>query len=366
MFVNLISPLNSLGYGNVGYNILKHLYKDGHSVSFFPIGNPEWMGDPDANDIVKNTMKNASLYNPSAPCIRIWHQNDLAMFVGNGKRIGFPIFELDKFNQQEIHHLSSVDELFVCSNWAKGVVEENSINVPTHVVPLGVDSSVFYNDEQAKAGRPWWTKDTTVFINVGKWEVRKGHNELCEAFSKAFTQDDNVELWMLNHNPFIENENELWKRKYIGSPLGSKIKILPRVNTQHELRTIFNQVDYGVFPARAEGWNLEILELMACGVPSIATNYSGHTEYLNEKNSLLLQPTGKEPANDGRWFHGDGQWAHFDLDELVGLLRHAHELKQSGGREKFAPHLIETVNKFGWNNTARSLIKSLATEPVQV
>ncbi len=193
---------------------------------------------------------------------------------------------------------------------------------------------------------------------MGKWEVRKGHNELCDAFSKAFSKDDDVELWMLNHNPFIGHENELWKRKYISSPMGHKIKILPRVNTQAELKSIFNRVDCGVFPSHAEGWNLEILELMACGANIIATDYSGHTEFLTKDNALLLDVNGIEVANDGKWFNGQGQWATFDVDQLVEAMKTIHDQKQSGQLLSEA-ELAVTVEKYSWGNTVKCIEEAL-------
>lgn len=358
MQINLLAPCNPLGYGVVGFNVLKSLSKAGHEVSYFPIGEPQGDG-ADFKALLEKTMKSSLLYDKGAPCIRVWHQNELNKFVGKGERIGWPIFELNSFTDQEKHQLNNVDKLFVCSSWAKEVCEDNDVNVPIHVVPLGVDSDVFYNDAVAKASRPYWTKDSTVFINVGKWEVRKGHNELCEAFSKAFKPEDDVELWMLNDNPFIGHENELWKRKYISSAMGHKIKILPRVNTQAELRAIFNKVDCGVFPSHAEGWNLEILELMACGAQIIATNYSGHTEFLNPLNSYLLDVNGIEMAQDGKWFHGQGQWATFDVDQLVEAMRAVHDQKQGDCFHVHPTVLADTVSKFSWDNTANCIEKAI-------
>lgn len=355
MFVNLMAPCNPLGYGVVGYNVLKGLSGRGHFVSYFPIGQPQWDGDSEFQKIVSQTSENAKLYNKDAPCIRIWHQNELDKFVGKGDRIGWPIFELDAFNQAELHQLKNVDRLFVCSEWAKKVCEDNGINIRIDVVPLGVDTNIFFNDKKDKETRPYWTKSTTVFINAGKWEVRKGHNELCEAFSKAFTNDDDVELWMLNHNPFINTGNEQWKRKYISSPMGEKVKILPRVSTQAQLKQLFNHVDCGVFPSHAEGWNLEILELMACGARIIATDYSGHTEFLNKDNALLLDATGTESAQDDRWFHGQGNWCTYDVDQLVEAMRSFHKEKQSGNHKVSDEALKATVDKFTWTKSIEKI-----------
>jgi glycosyltransferase involved in cell wall biosynthesis len=351
MPINLVAPINQLGYGVVGCNVLKALQQANHEVSYFPIGQPSWDSDL---SFVKTAIAKAKEFDHSAPSIRIWHQNELAMFPGGGERIGWPIFELNKFTDLEIHHLKSVDRLFVCSEWAKQVCRDNGIESRIDVIPLGVDTSIFCKDDSVAQHRAYWTRNKTVFVNVGKWEVRKGHNELLEAFNKAFTPEDNVELWMINHNPFIGQENEAWKTKYLSSNMGVSVRILPRVNSQRELAAIFNSVDFGVFPAHAEGWNLEPLELMACGVPSIVTNYSGHTEYLNDANSFLVEPDGMESAQDGRWFHGEGEWCTFKVDELVEAMRAAHDYKQSGS-EALKDAMAKTVEDFTWSKAVEKI-----------
>lgn len=350
MNVNFISPINSLGYGCVGYNILKTLHKRGHVVSYFPIGKPEWEGDPEAPGLIQNAFKNSELFDSGAPNVRLWHQNEMHMFVGKGKRIGFPIFELDKFNERERHHLSSVDELFVPSKWAKEVVEKNGINVPTRVIPFGVDTNVFFRDEDERAAS-YFTNDKTIFMNVGKWEKRKGHEELCEAFSRAFTPDEPVELWMMNDNPFIGRKNDEWKRKYIESPMGSNIIFVPRLLSQAEMRKKFNQVDCGVFPSHAEGWGLPILEMMACGAHIIATDYSGHTEYLSSAEATLIKPNGMEDAKDGLWFFGQGQWCTYDVEDLADAMRHVHEAKQSGKLSSINEPGQNLARQYSWDNT---------------
>lgn len=356
--VNLIAPINQLGYGVVGYNVLRGLMKSGIGPSYFPIGEPKWESDL---SFVNEAVNRAKTFDFKAPSIRIWHQHDMAMFPGRGPRIGWPIFELDKFSEVELHHLSSVDRLFVCSQWAKDVVKDHLPDMEVDVIPLGVDRDVFNVSEEARRHRAYWTTDKVVFINVGKWEVRKGHNELLEAFNKAFTPEDEVELWMLNTNPFIGARNETWKTKYLASPMGESIRMLPRVNSQKELAVIFNTVDWGVFPAHAEGWNLEPLELMACGIPSVVTNYSGHTEYCDAANSLLVEPTGMEAAQDGVWFHGQGDWCSFDVEELAEKMRQAYTLKrdQKERYDQLCEGALVTADKFSWDNTISCITESL-------
>ena len=104
MDINLITPINPLGYGVAGLNILKNLYQE-NRVSLFPLGSVSFDNEIE-NAIVSECYKNAFKFSYDAPCVKIWHQNDMAQFVGRGRRIGFQFFELNKFNELEIHHLN--------------------------------------------------------------------------------------------------------------------------------------------------------------------------------------------------------------------------------------------------------------------
>jgi glycosyltransferase involved in cell wall biosynthesis len=365
MSLNLVAPLNGLGYGVVGYNVLKALIEMGEDVSYWPIGRAEW--DSPA-PFVQKAIERAKTYNDMGPSVRIWHQNDMAMMPGDGQRFAFSIFELDTLSPVERHHLGSVDGNLVCSKWAAQVLMDNDVDDQANVIPLGVDPKVFFIDEAAVSQRKYWTHNKTVFLNAGKWEVRKGHNELLEAFCKAFKPEDDVELWMLNNNPFIGSENEQWKMKYMSSEMAPCIKILPRIKTRSEMRQLYNTVDFGVFPSHAEGWNLEALELMACGKTSIITNYSGHTEFCDESNSLLVQPNGMEPARDGRWFKGEGNWCTFGIEELVSQMRVAHEMRQSQSTKllDLQRNAKATANGLSWANTAQEILQVLEPSRMRV
>ena len=355
MRINLQAPINQLGYGVVGINILKALYAEGVEVSFFPIGQPQVTNEEDAYT-VRRGMRLAQTFDPQAPCIKIWHQNQMAERIGSGKFIGFPIFELDTFSDLEKHHLQSCDELMVCSRWARDIVWKNTdayanggfLLDQVHVVPLGVDAELF-------PPAPVRQDDKTIFFNCGKWEIRKGHDILIEAFKKLTEEHDNVELWMMCSNPFnSEEENARWHQLY-NHP---KVKLIPRAETQAEVYNIMSQVDCGVFPSRGEGWNLELLEMMAAGKHVVATEYSAHTEFCSEENSYLLPISDVEPAVDNKWFFGRGNWAKIDDTEveiLTKLMLRFIKTRKGKINEKGT----DTAKKFSWQNTVREMVKCL-------
>jgi glycosyltransferase involved in cell wall biosynthesis len=353
--LNLIAPINQLGYGVASLNILRALCNQGIEVSLFPIGGPQSIHVTNIEDatLVRNCINSAEKsFSNKAPSIRIWHQNDLAQHVGRGPHVGFPIFELDTFTEQERHHLSSCDALFVCSEWAKKVVQDNigasGVESGVHVVPLGVDSTIFMPTNPVK-------KDKIVFFNCGKWEVRKGHDILIEAFKIAHSRCKNIELHMMCTNPFNSPQEESsWRTLYNHEA----VKIIPRAETQRDVYKYMAYADCGIFPSRAEGWNLELLEMMSVGRHVIATDYSAHTEFCNEHNSTLIPIKTLEHAYDNKWFFGHGKWAQIDEDciehianAMVGFAKSYRGVISENG--------INTAARFSWDATGSKFVESL-------
>jgi len=352
--INLMTPINQLGYGVAGLNILKALDRAGVQVSLFPIGQPQVTNQEDHNVVLK-AMNTAKFYDHNAPCIKIWHQNQMAERVGSGKFVGFPIFELDTFSDLEKHHLSACDELIVCSQWAKDICIDQCAKALKpihksliHVAPLGVDTEIFKPATPRNDGK-------IIFFNCGKWEVRKGHDILIEAFKRVSQEFPKTELWMMCSNPFnTPEENSKWLQLY-NHP---KVKIIPRAETQRDVYNIMAQVTCGVFPSRGEGWNLELLEMMAVGKHVIATNYSAHTEFCNEDNCGLVPITATESAFDGKWFFNQGNWAainEFEIDILVRNMKNIAS-KYNGEQNEAG---IETARQFTWEKTASDILKSI-------
>ena len=348
MKINLQAPINQLGYGVAGLNILKALQNKAE-VSLFPIGQPQVTNQQDATAVRKG-IEVASTFDSNAPCIKIWHQNQMAERIGSGKFIGFPIFELDTFNSMEKHHLSSCEHLFVCSEWAKQVCLNNLHfdEHMVHVVPLGVDAELF-------PPAPVRQDSKTIFFNCGKWEIRKGHDILINAFKKVLGHGENAELWMMCSNPFNSPEEDAkWHQLYNHS----KVKLIPRAETQAEVYNIMSQVDCGVFPSRGEGWNLELLEMMSAGKHVVTTNYSAHTEFCTKENSGLVTISGVEPAFDGKWFFGQGNWAkigpHEEMDLYMKMMKFILNKK---GTVNTAG--VQTAQKFSWDNTAEVILNVL-------
>ncbi len=352
MQINLQAPINFLGYGVVGTNVVRHLIESDVMVALWPIGPIEV--DRENSGYIRQGLANQERYNWNAPSLRIWHQFDLAQHIGKGRHIGFPIFELDRFSDREHHSMACMDELFVATKWAADVVRQNEVSRSPRVMPLGVDRGIFNEILcQKHSPDPHWT----TFLNIGKWEYRKGHDVLIQAFSKAFTKKDRVRLWIMAQNPFVDETVAYgWERSYKQSKLGNQVSILSRVNSHVDVARVMAAADCGVFPARAEGWNLEALEMLSLGKLIVITNYSGHTEFCDPTNSMLIEVTDTEVANDGVFFDGSfgGRWAKLGSDQEEALICHMRDVhkKKCDGGPLFNQDGVETAKRYTWKNMA--------------
>jgi glycosyltransferase involved in cell wall biosynthesis len=347
MNLNLKCPINSLGYGVTGVNILKALMQKDINVAHFPIGmtTPETREDAMYVQIATNNQQSFDYY---APCLKIWHQFDMAEWIGKNKLYGMPIFELDTLKPNEIHHLEYCDEIIVSSQWAQRIINKYTTK-PCGVVPLGVNRLIFHEDANKASNK-------CVLFNCGKWEIRKGHDILGEVFLETFKDADDVELWMMCDNPFFTaEETREWEVLY-SDP---KIRLIHRVKTQSELAEVMRYTTCGVFPSRAEGWNLELLEMMSCGKQVIATNYSGHTEFCNQDNCYLIDIDDIEPAYDGKWFFGTGNWASLGSKQKEQLSRHMRSIYDGWKNrpENLVNRLgIETAKFFSWEHAVAKIL----------
>ena len=336
MKFNFHAPINmQTSYGLVAINIATRV-----SCNILPIGQV-------GQDVPKSLLDrvgNEKPFDLNLPTIKLWHQFDLAT-IGRGKKIGYTFFELDRFNQVEMAHLNSMDEVWVATEWAKQVLAANGVNRPAKVLPLGVDPKIFAPVN--------YKPDNYIFFSAGKWEIRKSQDEIVGAFNAGFTPANSVELWLSMHNQFHTLEFMTAKKKeYLATPMGvaGKIKIVGPFNTQKDLARIMNMTSCGVFPSKAEGWGLETLEMMACGKPVIVTDYAGHTEFCDKSNSTLIPVDKLVPAYDGKWFFNQGNWGSFNQSDLIEAMRinfKAGNMINSSG--------IKTAETYSWDNLGKNI-----------
>jgi len=368
---NLYVPLNDLGYGRLSRGLIKGLQSIGAGNFFLsPIGNPDLEDKQEQQDLI--TFSQNSRWNKSAPGVAIWHEFDLARFSGS-KLVAFPIFETTKFNPLAISYLSQMDAVFTLSEWAAQVVRDN---IPSQKkvfsVPAAANVIVNENTEKVKKAKSF------TFLAMGKYEARKSPVETIQAYINAFSETkEDTQLICHIHNPFDRNftANIISILKQLGLSVvpssqpnnicaikgSSVVQVITNRVFEEDIFKLFRHAHVGVFPAKAEGWNLPLMEAIQSGLPCIATNYSAHTEYLNSKfgynPDLLLNKLTMVPAVDGQYFHGDrGNWALPDVNEISEKMKYCY-YNYAEVLNKFDNTSIKS--EFTWDNMAKRFVNSL-------
>jgi len=338
--MNLYAPINSLGYGQVGANIAYFLEKDFSGNFLLPISRQINISQKDYRFNLINNMCDFSRFQPKGNCLKIWHEFDMYESVGRGSLVALPFFELATLSQRQIDSIKHVDHVISPSSWGRDVILHSIPTASVSVIEMGVDRSIFYDTADS-------SKSKYIFFTCGKWEKRKGHDLLIDAFKLAFEDSDNVELWLMCDNPFLSKEETAFWHAQCDD---SKIRILPRVETQVEVANIMRSASCGVFPSRGEGWNMELLEMMSCGKPVICSAYSAHLQYANTKNAHFLSVKDLEAAFDNKWFFGQGEWACLDLDELIEKLRYMYT-----NNVRRNPEGVKTSQALSWSKTVEKI-----------
>jgi hypothetical protein len=347
-----VTPTTS--YGLILLNIIKGMEEKGVEISLFPIGNT----DPNClsfTESVKKSIHNSIKFDSSSPYLRVAHQFDMAYRIGKGRGVGYTCFEMDKLTDFEKRHLSSLDLLILPTKWAADVCKASDLQVETAVVPLGYDPSIF-------GPVNYINKEKCIFLSIGKWEKRKCQDEIVKAFELAFKNNDEAELWMSFDNKFLGEDFIDGKKNEYGKLLAHKIRFIPRVNTQQELARIIKQAYCFVGPSRAEGFNLELLESMGCGLHTIATNYSGHTEFAPADICHLVEPIGMIKAEDNKWFNmtpytNNGDWADFNIQDLSDRM--SEVFVKYKNKDRNSDIIVQHAQQFTWEKTIDKLIKIL-------
>jgi glycosyltransferase involved in cell wall biosynthesis len=180
------------------------------------------------------------------------------------------------------------DQLWVHTEWIREQAIAGGIDPKrVRVVPHGVDPAIFSPDGPVY---PLPTKKSFRFLFVGTAVVRKGFDILLKAYRQAFKRADDVCLVIKDHsaNAFHTATYREEIAGMIRDENAPEIIYLDEFLPGERLAALYRACDLAVFPYRAEGFCLPILEAMACGIPSIVPNLGASVDFCSDKTSFPI------------------------------------------------------------------------------
>jgi len=234
-----------------------------------------------------------------------------------------------------------------------------------HVLPHGVDPALFrpmstFERLQARA-LLGVAADETLFVNVGVAMWNKGLDLLIRAFAQVRREFPRARLLLKDHQTMyrlgVDRTIAELGRKHPGLLDDQVLAGISVVSTSLDLaqmRGLYAVADAYVSPYRAEGFNLPVLEAMACGTPVIVTA-GGPTDDFCRDVPALAQ---RLPARLGR-AEDVSQMAGFylepDFDALVQAMRAVAAGAQPRGSAEGDQQRAALVQAHAWPAIAQRL-----------
>lgn len=331
MNFSLNVPLNSVSFGQVAMTWLREFHSRGLEPCVFPIGGQADLSSqeitPDFQKWLQSCVNKAlSCHNRKAPNLKLWHLNgSLESF--SEKQVLFSFYELDSPTPAELNIARNNTTVF-SSQYTCDVFKNSGAEC--HYIPLGFDS---YNFK--KTTKQYFTDGRITFNIVGKLEKRKRHEKTIRAWVKRFGNDRKYFLQCAVYNPFFDEKNNtalinqvLEGRRYFN------INLLGFMAKNAIYNDFLNSGNIILGLSGGEGWGLPEFHSVALGKHAVIMNAHSYKGWANDKNSVLINPSGKIESHDGHFFSkgqpfNQGNIFDYNEDEFIHACEKAIERFQA-------------------------------------
>ncbi len=347
------------GYARCTRAFLPALERQGVRATYryvYGVGSPFQVEEPDdSGEYVLNVIRGRRQSAKPKTSV-VFGQGDVFNRAAGRYKIGYTMLEVDGFPADWVQQANRLDEVWVPSEFNREAFLRCGLKRPIRVMPLGVNTDYFH----PKIARYPNPMGEFVFLANFEWGERKEPWMLLRAFSETFSADEPVRLLckIINRDPSVAVKTEISLLNLKDS--GGKISFLFNLEFPHyQLGSLYRSADCLVSPTRGEGWDMPLMEAMACGLPCIATDWGAHQEFVHDGIAYPLAIKGTSPAKAKCPYYDGFSWADPDDEHLRYLLRYVYEHQEEAaavGRAAAA----EMSSKWSWDDAATLISDRLA------
>ena len=243
--------------------------------------------------------------------------------------IGYTVWETDVLPPGWVNYLNQMNEIWTPSQWNVEIFKNNGVTRPIFCIPHTFEDGRFSNNiapESIADGK-------FLFYSIFQWIERKGPLPLLKAYFTEFKRSDNVILALKTYR--LDNSE---KERHA---IREQIKLIKRslnlsdyppvlffgdVMTYEQVQSLHKRGDCFVMTTRGEAFGIPYAESMGYGNPTIGTGFGGNLEFMNNKNSYLIDyqmtPVSGMLFNN---YHGHMTWADPSVMHTRKLMREVFE-----------------------------------------
>jgi glycosyltransferase involved in cell wall biosynthesis len=278
--------------------------------------------------------------------------------------VGLIVCESTEFSHEARQRAKSYDLMVAGSTWNREILEHSGLG-PAVVVFQGVDPSHFHPGPRAG-----WFGDRFTVFSGGKLEFRKAQDLVLLAFRVFAQRHPEALLVTAWSSPFPQFARSVEVNQAIGpvcfqsngkvdakawavaNGIAAEQVLDLGAVPNAELPHLYREMDVALFPNRCEGGtNLVAMECMACGVPLVISNNTGHLDLIASDRCISLVRQNAIPGADHLG------WGESDIEEILEGLEAVW--RDPAAARALASRAAEFMTRLTWDETARRLAEVL-------
>jgi autotransporter strand-loop-strand O-heptosyltransferase len=265
-----------------------------------------------------------------------------------GPKIAFSVWESSRQPETFFNKLKEFDQVWVPTQWQRQcTIDQGMSPDKVFVVHEGVDLDRFHPIKKTK-------KDKFQFMIFGRWDYRKYTREMVQAFVEEFDKGEPVELLLSADNPYpVDSYNSTEERLEKYGLQDNRIKIL-HFPSDDDYTHYVQEGDCMLMVSRSEGWGIPGCESLACGTPTLITNWGAPLEYGEYAYKVKVKEL-KKPENVFMQNDVPGVWAEPDFEDLKKQMRYIYE-----NYEVCKLHTmngLDHIRTFSWENAVNQAME---------
>ena len=264
-----------------------------------------------------------------------------------------------------INSLCYGDNLIVAaSNWViDKLVEFGFPSEKVVLVPHGVNPQIFFpptfEERTSMRQQVLATQDHFVFLNVGAMTWNKGVDLLLRAFAEVRKCHSNARLILKDNSKLygfgVEGVVKQVSQDFpdlMTEEVRSSIVLLKSTLSLEQMRLLYGAADAYVSPYRAEGFNLPVIEAIACGTPAIVTAGGPTDDFCDDNTALFVNSSSID--NDAKQLAKKGFHLEPDVEHLVHHMKTSITGKFPNGTN-FTAGYNQLISNYSWETCTKKL-----------
>lgn len=281
-------------------------------------------------------------------------------------------WETDTIPQEWVNHLNKMDLVIVSCDANVKACRRSGVVVPVEKVHFASDLRKFQVErEPFDMGQ---LSNRFKFLSICQYSKKKGIDSLLKAYLSEFTPEDNTLLILKTYmgpNDGPEQHQQIMSivqsmKTILRLPEYPPIQLIHEVISDDDIARLYKTADCYVLPSRGEGWSIPHFDALGYGLPAIATDWGGPTEFIDSDCGWLVDYNMSPVCNMMHPFPylytAKENWAEPHVNSLRSAMREAHGLqghpqwsvmKQAAkdkvkdfSHEKIGPKLAKAIEKY--------------------